>query len=342
MKKIIAMLCVAVGSLIAMPGFLTAEVITLRLADQNPETGWGPTHAMLPWIKKVEDATGGRVKIEPYFSQTLAKGKDSWTAVKNGIADMAWCAHGYWPGMTPMASVITLAGLPIENAEKGSEVLWSLYEKYPEVREEYKDNHVLFLFTTAPYHLITTEKQVKVLDDLKGMKIRTFGDQQPAQMKAYGAVPMSIPMPDTYSALQKGVVDGMAAPWDAIFSFRLYEVAPKFTYAPFGVLSFSVIVNKDKWASLPEDIKEAINSVSGMEAAKFFGANYFDSAKPGVLKKAKETGHEITEYAPPAEELKKWEEIGGQPLWENWVKQMEEKGHPKAREILNSTLDMVQ
>jgi hypothetical protein len=74
-------------------------------------------------IKKVEEATNGRVKIEPYFSQTLAKGKDSWSAVKNGIADMAWCPHGYWPGMTPMASVITLAGLPIDSAEKGSEVL---------------------------------------------------------------------------------------------------------------------------------------------------------------------------------------------------------------------------
>ncbi len=342
MKKLFMALCVGIGLIMAIPCISVAEVITLRLADQNPETGWGSTNAMLPWIKKVEEATNGRVKIQPYFSQTLAKGKDTWSAVKNGIADMAWCPHGYWPGMTPMASVITLAGLPIDSAEKGSEVLWNLYEKFPEVREGYKDNHVLFLFTSTPYHLITTKKQVKLLDDFKGMKIRTFGDQQPAQMKAFGATPISIPMPDTYTALQKGVVDGMAAPWDAIFSFRLYEVAPKFTYAPLGVLSFSVVINKKKWESLPKDIQEAITSVSGMGAAKFFGANYFDSAKAGVLKKAKDSGHAIAEYTPTADELKKLEAIGGKPLWENWVKQMESKGHSKSREILDATLNMIQ
>lgn len=101
-------------------------------------------------------------------------------------------------------------------------------------------------------------------------------------------------------------------------------------------------MNKKKWDSLPEDIKQAINSVSGMEAAKFFGANFFDSAKEGVLQKAKEAGHEIVEYTPPAEELQKWEAIGGQPLWEEWVKQMESKGHAKSREILESTLKMIE
>ncbi len=51
-----------------------AQVIKLTLADQNPQTGWGPVHALQPWVKKAEDATKGRVKIEIYPSQTLAKG----------------------------------------------------------------------------------------------------------------------------------------------------------------------------------------------------------------------------------------------------------------------------
>ncbi|MBW2583116.1 MAG: TRAP transporter substrate-binding protein, partial [Deltaproteobacteria bacterium] len=249
-NNLIVALIAAVFLMFTLPASSSAAVITLTLTDQNPETGWGTTHALKPWIKKVEEATKGKVKIQLYPSQTLSKGKDAWNAVKNGIADMGWGFHGFWAGMTPLADVITLPGLPIKNAEKGSEVLWQLYEKYPEIREGFKDNHVLLLFSSAPYHLITTKKQVKTLADLKGMKIRTTGGPPIDQMKALGAVPVSVPMPGNYMAMQKGVTDGMGAPWDAIYSFRLYEVAPYFTYAPLSCVYFSISINKNKWNSL--------------------------------------------------------------------------------------------
>ena len=102
-----------------------AQVIKLTLADQNPQTGWGGVEALQPWVKKVEEATKGKVKIDVYYSQTLAKAPDIWNAVKTGVADMGWCFHGYWPDMTPLADVITLPSLPIKSAEKGSEVLWN-------------------------------------------------------------------------------------------------------------------------------------------------------------------------------------------------------------------------
>jgi len=255
---------------------------------------------------------------------------------------MGWGFHGFWPGMTPLADVVTLPGLPIKNAEKGSEVLWKLYEKYPEVREGFKDNHVLLLFSSAPYHLITTKKQVKTLADLQGMKIRTTGGPPIDQMKALGAVPASVPMPGNYMAMQKGVTDGMGAPWDAIYSFRLYEVAKYFTYVPLSCVYFSISINKNKWNSLSQDIQQAITSVSGLEAAKFFGANYHDSAKQGVFMKAKDSGFKIHEYTPPADEIQRWEDKGGKPVWGKWVKQMEAKGHSKAQEILNTALDLLK
>src|SRR5215831_9055105 len=52
-----------------------AQEIKLTLADQNSPTGWGPSHALQPWVKQVEDATKGRVKIEVYPSQTLIWGR---------------------------------------------------------------------------------------------------------------------------------------------------------------------------------------------------------------------------------------------------------------------------
>ncbi|MEZ5889122.1 MAG: TRAP transporter substrate-binding protein [Xanthobacteraceae bacterium] len=242
---------------------------------------------MQPWIDKIEKATKGRVKIELYPSQTISKGVDNWKAVRSGIVDIAWCFHGYWPDLTPLADVITLPALPFKKAEKGSEVLWKLYQKFPAVQKEFSDVKPLMLWTSAPYILITTNKQVKTLDDLKGMKIRVTGGPPTEQIKALGAVPTLIPMPDAYQSLDKGVVDGMGAPWEAIHGFRLYEVVKYYTIMPLSAVYFSMSMNKKKWDSLPKDIQEAIMSVSGLEGSKFWGKNFFDSAEEGCSRRSR-------------------------------------------------------
>lgn len=341
-KRGLLMLLGSIGLVFLLASPSLAQVIKLTLADQNPVTGWGPVHALQPWVKKVEEAAKGKVKIEVYPSQTLAKGPDIWNAVKSGIADIGWCFHGYWSGMTPLADVISLPVLPFTTGEKGSEILWKLYEKFPEIQSEFKDVKVLMLWTSHPYLLITTKKQVKTLEDLKGLKIRMTGGPPTDQMKALGGVPMLIPMPDNYISLQKGVIDGMGAPWEAILSFRLYEVVKYYTETPFPVVYFSMSMNKNKWNGLPKDVQKAIMSVSGLEGSKFWGHNFFDTAKEGVSEKAKEAGHEIIYYSLPPQEREKWLEVGGKPIWNDWVKKMESKGLTSAQKILDATLELAK
>ncbi|GAH81168.1 unnamed protein product, partial [marine sediment metagenome] len=208
----------------AAPTPAPAEVIKLTWGEQNFEMGWGPSHAEQPWLKKIEAATNNRVKFEVYWAQTLVKGPDLWNAIKTGVVDGGWCFHGYWAGMTPLADVITLPGLPIKSAKQAGGILWQLYHEFPSIQKEFADVHVLTPWASQPYILITTKKQVRTLDDLKGMKIRTTGAGPTEQMKALGGVPMLIPMPDNYLAMQKGTTDGMTAPFEAIQAFRFYEV----------------------------------------------------------------------------------------------------------------------
>lgn len=338
-KNVWIALCVCLSLVIAWPIVASAETITLTLTDQNSDVGWGPVHALQPWVKQVEAATNNRVKINIYPSQTLSKGKDNWNAVKNGIADIGWCFHGYWPGMTSLADVISLPALPFTSAEKGSEVLWKLYEKFPSIQKQFQDNHILLLYTSNPYILITTKKHVKTLEDLKGLKIRMTGGPPTEQMKALGGVPMMIPMPGNYIALQKGVIDGMGAPWEAILGFRLYEVVKYYTEVPFPAVYFSIAFNKNKWNSLPRDIQDAIMSVSGLKGSQFWGRNFFDTAKDGVFQK---TGVEINFYSLTPEERERWLKIGGQPIWNQWVKSMKSKGHSEAQDILDAALTMLK
>ena len=319
-----------------------AQEIKLTLADQNSPTAWGPTHALQPWIAKVEQASKGRIKIEVYPSQTLVKGVEIWKAVRSGVVDLGWCFHGYWPDMTPLSDVITLPGLPVKSAEKGSEVLWKLYEKFPAIQKEYAEVQPLMLWTSHIYFLLTSKKQVKTLEDLKGMKIRVTGGPPTEQIKALGAVPTPIPMPDNYQALDKGVIDGMGAPWEAVHGFRLYEVAKYYTMVPLTAVYFSLCANKQKWESLPKDMRDAIMSVSGLEGSKFWGKNFFDTAEQGVIEKAKAGNYEMIRYTVPADEVARWNKAAGEPLWEDWVKKMEGKGHKEAREILNTTLQLLK
>jgi TRAP-type transport system periplasmic protein len=319
-----------------------AQVITLKLADQNPETGWGGVEALQPWVKQVENATKGKVKIDVYYSQVLAKAPDIWNSVKTGLADMGWCFHGYWPDMTPLADVITLPSLPFKSAEKGSEVLWKLYEKYPSIQNHFKDVHPLMMWTSHPYILITTKKQVKTLEDIKGLKIRVTGGPPTEQMKKLGAVPVLMPMPDVYQALDRGVIDGMGAPWEPILAYRLYEVVKYYTIVPLSAVYFSMPINKQKWESLPKDVQDGITSVSGLKGAQFWGRNFFDRAEAAVDETARKGGLTMVKYNVPPNEVEKWTNVAGTPIWNEWVKKMEGKGYAEAQQILDTTLDLLK
>ena len=269
---------------IVLPCDLFAKPAVLRLTTQNSENNLSSVKALKPWVDQVEKVTNGKVKIEVYYSQTLSSGKESWKAVTSGVADIGWCPQGYWPGLTPLTDVITLPGLPFETAEEGSAILWNLYDRTPAIQDEFKNVKVLVLHTSDPYMLITRDKPVKTLEDITGMKIRTFGSNLTLQVKKLGAVPVSIPMPDNYIALQKGVIDGLGTPWEAINGFRFFEVVDYYIQVPFGALYFSVSMNKNTWKKLDTETQKALMSVCGRDGSKFWGPTFSIPPKRSPLK----------------------------------------------------------
>jgi TRAP-type transport system periplasmic protein len=314
----------------------------LKYADQNPDIGWEGTHAAKPWLDQITAATNGAVQFETYYSQTLFKGTDAWVSVKNGVGDLAWMFHGYWSNQTPLADVISLPLMPFTSAKQASGIFWKLYEKYPAIRDQFKDNHVLITWTSQPYFLLTSKKQVKTMEDMKGLNIRVTSGPPIEMMKLLGATPVTKGMPDTYLALQKGEIDGMLAPWEALLSFKQYEVAKYYAYAPFVTVYFTQAMNNATWDKLPKNIQDQINSVSGLKGSEFWGANMFDSAMVEGRDLVKKQGVEMVEYTLPAEEIAKLNAIAGKPLWDSWVKAQTAAGHPEAQEILDSCLNLIK
>jgi TRAP-type C4-dicarboxylate transport system substrate-binding protein len=240
--------------------------------------------------------------------------------------------------LTPLTDVISLPTLPFQSAEKGSEVLWKLYEKFPAIQNEFRDVKVLLLYTSEPYQLITTNKPVKSMDDLKGMKIRMTGGPPTDMMTALGGTPILIPMPENFLSLQKGVIDGAGVPWEAIQVWRFHEVAKYYTENVFPAVYFSISMNKARWESLPKDIQEAIMKVGGLEGSKFWGRMFMDAMKAETLKAIEAAGQKANIIQLSSEERQKWIEVGGKPIWAKWVNDMKAKGFTEAQQILDTTL----
>jgi len=349
MKKFLlipTILVLTLGLIFAgLPGPAQAKVIKLVYTDHNPPNSYGTIHANAVWLDQLEKASKGQIEIERYFGGTLVKGMDAWNAAKTGVADMAWCAMGYWPGMAPLTEIMQLPFIPFKDAQQASGILRKLYNKFPEFQKEYEDVHVLVNYTAGLYRLLTTKKQIKTLEDLKGLKIRALGGPQTDAMKALGAVPTLVPFPEVYLAMQKGVLDGTLTPIGACEIFNFHEVGKYMTHVIIATAPFAIIMNKDKWNSLPPDVQEGINKECDYCMCRWLGRHYSDAlddeGNKEIAEYAKKTGHELVNYTLPPEELARWQKIGGRPLWDAWVKRVSAKGLP-GQAVLDELLQLVE
>ena len=319
----------------------SAQTIELKFAHQNPPKGHTTVKFLNPWMKKVEAATNGRVKIVSYPAQSLAKAKETFAAVEGGVAEMGWVPLGYYQGQFSLSDVMTLPFIPIPNAAKNSRVLQELYETFPEMRKPFSGVKVLFLHTSDPY-MLATRKPVRNLEDIKGLKIRVMGAEPSSAVKRMGASPVFIPMPGVYEAGEKGVIDAAALPWAAVSTFRLNEVFRDWTDTPTWLATFVVFMNLDAWNDLPADIQEQVMSVSGVYGAEFAASSAWG---PDILKgieaKTKGTKSEMERVVLDAGEFEKWKKLAGLPVWEEWVKRMEKKKLP-GRKVLDEALRLLR
>jgi TRAP-type C4-dicarboxylate transport system substrate-binding protein len=325
--------------------FAASSEIKITYSDHNPPNAWCTVNGTEPWLKQIEKATDGKVKIERYYAETLGKGTEAWMSIKSGVVDMAWCSMGYWPGLTPLSDVVALPFLPFKSGRQAAGILWKLSEKYPKMAGEYADAHVLIFQSTPPQTLVTTKKQVKTMEDLKGLKIRILGGPPTDAMKTLGSVPLMLGMPDVYMSMQKGVIDGSAIPLGVLEIFNLYEVSKYWTHVPITVAYMSISMNKAKWNSLPPDIQKAIMSVSGYEGSRTYAHNFHDSYDEPVKKEiddwVKKGGHRMEEYTVPKSELDRWIQTGGKPVWDRWAEGQEAKGLP-AKAVLADVQKLIE
>jgi TRAP-type C4-dicarboxylate transport system substrate-binding protein len=287
----------------------------------------------IPFAKELEERTKGRVKITIYGGEALGKAKDQYDSAVNGITDIALFIQGYTAGRFPLTQVIELP-IDVPSAKVGSRVIWELYGKY--LKEEYPGVKLLTLWTHEPGHVHMSKKPVKTLEDIRGLRLRSPGPIQTALVRELGASPLTMPVPELYDALNRGMADGTVIGFSAVKDFKLYEVLKYHTIANLYVMTMGLAMNLKSWDSLPPDIKKIMEEFIGVPLSQMAG-NSFDKYDALGKEEAKRVGAEIYTLSP--EEKKRWEDRI-RPLNEKWVADMEAKGLP-GRKIFEEARQLV-
>lgn len=325
------------------PAPVPPKVWQFRYADMDPPHAPSSIRCIDAWCEMVEEVTKGRIKITRYHAETLAKGVDLWDAAKYGIADITWVFHGYRAGYTPLSDVIQLPFLGVPMGKGlGGPVLWTLYEKFPAVKTQFTDVKPLLHFASNYPYLATTAKagQVKKLEDLKGLKIRCTGGPPVDMVKALGGVPVLLPSVDVYSALQKGVVDGIVLPVGFPSRFRLHELLRYYTQVSMVFTHFTNVMNWDSWNSLTPDVQKQMWSVCGRWGSMWYGYMWTDFEDAGFEGWLEKEGYPYTIYRLPPEEVERWGAVGGKPVWDKWLADCKAKGLP-GQEVLDETIRLL-
>lgn len=323
------LLLFAVGLAFVTTGTPMAQAAPIKLTYSN---FFPPAHVQSKladaWCKEVEKRTKGQVVVQYYPGQTLTKADQCYDGVVNGLSDIGFSVLAYTRGRFPVMSAVDLP-LGYTSGKAATAVVNAVYNKF--MPKELMDTQVMYLHAHGPGLVHTRNKPVRTLEDMKGLKLRGHGTSA-LVVKALGATPVPMPMPETYQSLQKGVVEGSVYPWEANKGWRLGEVCHYCTadFAAAYTTSFFVVMNKDKWNAIPPDLQKIISEINEEWIHKHAAA-WDSSDMEGIIYFLSQGG---TMIGLDKKESEKWRAAVA-PVIDDYVADMKKKGFANAQEIVD-------
>ena len=328
----------AAFALALAPASLSAQEVTLRLHQFLPPPAPVPAHILKPWATAVEERAGGKLKIEHYDAMALGgRPTDLMDQAIDGTVDMVMTVVGYTPGRFPKTEVFELPFM-MTNPVATSKAFMQLVDSELQA-EEYKDVKVLGAWVHGP-GLIHSKDPINSLEDMAGKKLRGPTRVITDMLNELGATPVGMPLPAIPESLSKGVIDATVIPWEVTTAVRVSELVGN--HVEFGgpealyTATIVLVMNKDRYESLPEDIRAAIDAESGEKLAAFAAQVMWDYDAP-ARKIAVDRGNNIVQL--DEAEVARWKEKA-QPVVDRWVADMESKGID-GRALIQQAKDLI-
>ena len=323
----------------ALSGF-AQQAVTLKFHTfMSPQSNvWLSMHK--PWMDKVEKESGGRIKFEGYPAMQLGGTPvQLYDQVKDGVVDVVWTLPGNTAGRFPRIEVFELPFM-MNNAEATSKAYWEYFSTV--APDEFKDTQVLALQVHGPGVIHTTDKPIKSIADMRGLKLRAPTRQVTKLMGVLGATPVGMPLPQIPDALSKGTINGCVIPWEVVPSVKVNELT-KFhaEFDPAGgslyTTTFVMAMNKAKYNSLAPDLKKVIDNNSGMATSASLGKT--QQGNDGIGRKtASDRGNTIyTVSAAEAQDFRR----KSRAVEVEWVEDMNKKGFD-GKKLLDTARSLIE
>ena len=300
-----------------------AQEVTLRLHHFLPAVANVHRHFLQPWAAKLAAESNNRLRIQIFPAMQLGGAPPQlYDQAKDGVVDIVWTLPGNTPGRFPSIEVIELPFVAHKRSSVNARVVQELHDT--RFRAEFAETQILCAWAHDA-GVIHSRREVKRLEDMAGLKLRFPTRQAGEALRALGAAPVGMPIPQVPEAMSSGVIDGAVVPWEVVPSIRLQEMVrnhTEFAGSPtFYTASFVLAMNKAKYEGLAPELRQVIDANSG-QAAATMAARVWDVQGPQVEESVRRRGNAIVEL--DAAEGARWAQAT-RPVIDNWVRTVGER-----------------
>jgi TRAP-type C4-dicarboxylate transport system substrate-binding protein len=270
--RILALTCLLLAACACSPPSGNAGITELTYA-----TPYGPGHpfsrADQRWMAFVEERSGGTLRIRPSWSGALLSSEHSLLELRHGVVDIGLITPIYVKGGVHLVRAQSGFYIGARSIEQQVALYRCLARSHEQYARELEGLVILAVQGGNLPGIVTRDRPVATLADLRGMRIRVPTELLNV-MRDLGADPVNMPMGDVYSALAKGIIDGVVAPTDTFNALHLAEVAKYYTRmaVPRGAYPARAI-GAERWQQLSAAHRAVLEEAIGVWEAALAAEN---------------------------------------------------------------------
>lgn len=341
MKKIIslALLSLITVALAACGGSgstSSSEKANLRISTGLPDTHQWMIGYFNPMIEEVAEKSGDKLEYTLFTSGELVATREELEALNSGTIDVAIPLHPIYDAERFPLAEVTMLPILTSNVEIATKAFNKLITSDDELANGksyrqivYEDNglKVFPMVSTQPYVISTTKKEIKSVDDLKGLKLRSGARVHDLFAKNIGASPISLPFTDLYDGLSKGTLDGALL---AVPDWSSYGIENLFTYTIQGInlghYSAVTTMTMESWNSLPKEVQTAFEEATQNQLQT--GIDNWYKVNEEVVALSEGNGGKFVDATELDPELQEVLNAAIEQTWLQWIADVEAQGYP--------------
>ncbi|WP_425256690.1 TRAP transporter substrate-binding protein [Rubrivivax sp. RP6-9] len=226
MKRLTLLAAALASFAFVAPAALAQTTMKISISvGQNSHQGVG----IDVFAREVEQRTGGRYKVQTFYSGSLGGERESIEAVQLGTQELTFTSTGPVPNFVPEARILDIPFLFRDKAHARAVLDGPIGQEMLQ-KFESKGFKALAWGENGVRHMTNSKRAVNGPDDLKGLKMRTMENPvHVAAYKGFGIITTPMAFPEVFTALQQGTVDGQENPLSVIMAAKFDQVQKHLT-----------------------------------------------------------------------------------------------------------------